>query len=64
MPPGVAVVTPSVLVIDRSADVSSLTIVPWPWPSVTLAPVTFVTLTKNVSLVSGVLSPLTSTVNE
>ena len=40
---------------------SSLTIVPSPWPSVTMALVTLVTLTKKVSSVSGVTSPLTST---
>ena len=36
-------------------------IVPWPWPSVTVAPVTLVTLTKNVSFGSAVVSPLTRT---
>ena len=41
--------------------VSSLVIVPWPWPSPTVAPVTFVTLTKNVSVGSIAVSPLTVT---
>ena len=40
---------------------SSLTIVPWPWPSATVAPVTFVTLTRNVSSGSTAVSPLTRT---
>ncbi len=48
--------------IVRLGAASSLTIVPCPWPSVTVAPVTLVTLTKNVSFVSGVVSPLTRTV--
>ena len=48
--------------IVRFGAASSLTIVPCPWPSVTFAPVTLVTLTKKVSLVSGVVSPLTRTV--
>ena len=39
-------------VVDAGV-MSSLTIVPWPWPSVTMALVTLVTLTKKVSLVSG-----------
>jgi len=43
---------------------SSLVIVPCPWASVAVAPVMFVTLTKNVSLASTTVSPLTSTVKE
>ena len=42
---------------------SSVWIVPWPWPSVTVAPVTFVTFTKNVSSGSTAASPLTTTEN-
>ena len=42
---------------------SSFRIVPWPWPSATVAPVTFVTLTKNDSFASMPVSPLTLTSN-
>ena len=35
----------------------------WPWPSATVAPVTFVTLTKNDSFGSTPVSPLTVTSN-
>jgi hypothetical protein len=42
---------------------SSFWIVPWPWPSPTVAPVTLVTLTKKVSAASMVRSPLTVTLN-
>ncbi len=42
---------------------SSLTIVPWPCPSTTVAPVTFVTLTKKVSSGSATVSPVTKTEN-
>jgi hypothetical protein len=42
---------------------SSLTMVPWPCPSETVAPVTVVTLTKKSSLSSPVESALTLTVN-
>ena len=44
-----------------NTGVSSLRIVPAAWPSVTLAPETFVTFTKNVSLGSIFVSPLTVT---
>jgi hypothetical protein len=40
---------------------SSLLIVPVPWPSLTFAPTTLVTLTKKVSLASAEVSPLTVT---
>ena len=40
---------------------SSFWIVPCPWPSVNVAPVTLVMLTKNVSSGSNAVSPLTST---
>ena len=49
--------------IVRFAAASSLLIVPVPWPVVMLALTTLVTLTKNVSAASGVMSPSTSTVN-
>ena len=42
---------------------SSFRIVPRPWPSATVAPVTFVTLTKNDSFASMPVSPLTVTSN-
>lgn len=48
--------------IDRAGCASSLTIVPRPCPSLTVAPVTLLTLTKNVSSGSASVSPLTSTV--
>ena len=51
--------------LDRRGSVitamSSLTIVPWPWPSPTVAPVTLETLTKKVSSGSTVVSPLNVT---
>ncbi|MNU93265.1 hypothetical protein D3C71_832040 [compost metagenome] len=56
---------PSVTVVslmDSEGTASSLTIVPVPWPSATVAPVTLLTLTRKVSLGSCNVSPLTSTV--
>ena len=38
-------------------------IVPRPWASLAVAPLMLVTLTKKVSFGSGVMSPLTVTVN-
>ena len=60
---GVAAPGPCTSWMKESAT-SSLTIVPWPCPSVTVTPVptTLVTLTKKVSFVSITASPLTSTV--
>jgi len=41
---------------------SSLTMMPCPWPSAMAAPVADARSTRNVSLDSGVVSPLTCTV--
>ena len=48
--------------IDSEGSGSSLTMVPTPWPSATMALITLVTLTKKVSDGSLSVSPLTSTV--
>jgi hypothetical protein len=49
--------------VHGSTATSSFWIVPWPWPSETVAPVTFVTLTRKVSSGSTSVSPFTSTSN-
>jgi hypothetical protein len=46
-----------------SHEESSFSIVPCPCPSETVAPVTFVTLTKKVSSASALVSPFTRTLN-
>ncbi|MCY1524798.1 hypothetical protein D9M68_597490 [compost metagenome] len=48
--------------MDRLGNGSSLTMVPCPWASATMALTTLVTLTKKVSLGSLSASPLTCTV--
>ena len=59
-----ASVTSLIASVPGTGATSSLVIVPWPWASPTVAPVTLVTLTKKVSLGSVVRSPLTVTLNE
>lgn len=48
----------------ETREKSSLTMVPWPWASETVAPVTLVMLTKKVSVASTLVSPLTVTAKE
>ncbi len=60
--PGMGVAAPFPCTSWMKATVtSSLVIVPRPWTSPALAPVMLKTLTKNVSLASGVMSRLTVT---
>ncbi|MCW0449083.1 hypothetical protein NB706_001917 [Xanthomonas sacchari] len=48
--------------IESDGCASSLTMVPWPCPSATVAPLTLLTLTKKVSSGSLSVSPITCTV--
>ncbi|KAG1244788.1 hypothetical protein G6F68_015306 [Rhizopus microsporus] len=63
---GVVPLLPSVTLMsamDNEGAASSLMIVPRPWPSVSVAPLTLVTLTKKSSVNSCSVSPLTCTTN-
>ena len=55
--------TPVTSAIDSVGAASSLTIVPVACASATVAPLTLVTLTNNVSFGSGSVSPFTVTAN-